>query len=84
MSDTIAAIATAFGRAALGIIRLSGPEALAAVEALFRPKGGGRLGEKPPRTMVLGSLLDTDGTQLDQVLAVYCPAPRSFTGEDTV
>jgi tRNA modification GTPase len=33
---------------------------------------------------VLGSLLDTDGTQLDQVLAVYSPGPRSFTGEDTV
>ncbi len=82
--STIAAIATGGSRTALGIIRLSGPEALSAVEAMFRPRGGGRLGEKPPRTMVLGSLLDTDGTQLDQVLAVYCPAPRSFTGEDTV
>ncbi len=82
--STIAAIATGGGRTALGIIRLSGPEALSAAEALFRPRGGGRLGEKPPRTMVLGALLDTDGTQLDQVLAVYCPAPRSFTGEDTV
>ena len=82
--STIAAIATGTGRTALGIIRLSGPEALPAVEALFRPKGGGRLGEKPPRTMVLGALLDTDGTQLDQVLAVFCPGPRSFTGEDTV
>ncbi|MBO4677919.1 MAG: tRNA uridine-5-carboxymethylaminomethyl(34) synthesis GTPase MnmE [Oscillospiraceae bacterium] len=82
--STIAAIATGAGRTALGIIRLSGPESLSAAEALFRPKGGGRLGEKPPRTMVLGSLLDTDGTQLDQVLAVYCPGPRSFTGEDTV
>ena len=82
--STIAAIATGSGRTALGIIRLSGPEALSAAEALFRPRGGGKLGEKPPRTMVLGSLLDTDGTQLDQVLAVYCPGPRSFTGEDTV
>ena len=82
--STIAAIATGGGRTALGIIRLSGPEALSAVEALFRPKGGGRLGEKPPRTMVLGSLLDTDGMQLDQALAVYSPGPRSFTGEDTV
>ncbi len=82
--STIAAIATGSGRTALGIIRLSGPEALSAAEALFRPRGGGKLGEKPPRTMVLGSLLDTDGTHLDQVLAVYCPGPRSFTGEDTV
>ena len=82
--STIAAIATGAGRSALGILRLSGPEALSAVESLFRPRGGGRLGEKPPRTLVLGSLLDTDGTQLDQVLAVYCPGPRSFTGEDTV
>ncbi len=82
--STIAAIATGGGRSALGIIRLSGPEALSAAEALFRPRGGGRLGEKAPRTLVLGSLLDTDGTQLDQVLAVYSPGPRSFTGEDTV
>ncbi len=82
--STIAAIATGAGRAALGIVRLSGPEALSAAETLFRPKGGGRLGEKPPRTAVLGALLDCDGSQLDQVLAVYSPAPRSFTGEDTV
>ena len=82
--STIAAIATGGGRTALGIIRLSGPDALSAAETLFRPKGGGRLGEKPPRTVVLGALLDTDGTMLDQVLAVYCPGPRSFTGEDTV
>ena len=82
--STIAAIATGAGRSALGIIRLSGPEALPAVEALFRPKGGGRLGEKSPRTAVLGTLHDADGLILDQALAIYSPAPRSFTGEDTV
>ena len=83
MSDTIVAVSTAPGRAALGIIRLSGEGAVAAAEAVFRPAGGGRLTDRPPHTLVLGAVVDTEGQMLDEVLCTYARGPRSFTGEDT-
>ena len=83
MSDTIVAVSTAPGRAALGIIRLSGEGAVAAAEAVFRPEGGGKLTDRPPHRLVLGRAFDGEGQMLDQVLCAYARAPRSFTGEDT-
>ena len=83
MSDTIAAVATAYGRAALGIIRLSGEGAVAAAEAVFRPQIGGALRDYGPHRLVLGEAVDEAGRVLDQVLCTYALAPRSFTGEDT-
>ena len=83
MSDTIAAIATAFGRAALGIIRLSGEGAVSVAEAVFRPQKGGLLRDWGPHRLVLGAVVDEEGRALDQVLCTYALAPRSFTGEDT-
>ncbi len=83
MSDTIAAIATARGRAALGIIRLSGEEAVTVAEAVFRPQRGGVLRDYGPHRLVLGVVEDEQGQSLDQVLCTYALAPRSFTGEDT-
>lgn len=72
--DTIAAIATAPGRGAVGVIRVSGPEAPSVAMRL--------LGELPtPRKATLVRLLDSDGTTLDEGLALYFPAPASFTGE---
>ena len=83
MSDTIAAIATAYGRAALGIIRLSGEGAVSVAEAVFRPQKGGLLRDSGPHRLVLGAVVDEEGRALDQVLCTYALAPRSFTGEDT-
>ena len=83
MSDTIAAIATARGRAALGIIRLSGGDAAAVAEAVFRPQKGGLLRDCGPHRLVLGEAVDENGQSLDQVLCTYALAPHSFTGEDT-
>lgn len=84
MSDnqTIAAIATA-APGAIGILRLSGENALAAVSALFTPLGGGQLGDKAPRTLVYGSLRDGAGEIIDWVLATYSLPPNSYTGEQT-
>lgn len=82
MADTIAAIATAHAVGAVGILRLSGDGAFAAVEAVFRPRNGRPLSSQPRRTMVYGDLLDASGRVLDQVLAVLFPAPHSYTGED--
>ena len=83
MSDTIAAVATAYGRAALGIIRLSGEGAVSVAEAVFRPQRGGLLRDCGPHRLVLGAAVDEEGRALDQVLCTYALAPRSFTGEDT-
>ena len=73
--DTIVAIASALGRGAVGVIRVSGP--------LVRQIAAGILGVLPaPRVARLSRFLDADGTSLDEGLALYFPGPASYTGED--
>jgi tRNA modification GTPase len=73
--DTIVAIATPPGRGAIGIIRLSGSEVPRVAREL--------LGQLPsPRHAALAIFRAADGTALDQGLALYFPAPASYTGED--
>ena len=83
MRDTIAAVATGSARCAVGILRLSGPEAIRAAGAVFRAVSGKPLEECEDRRLVLGSLLDREGRPVDQVLATVSRAPHSYTGEDT-
>ena len=80
---TIAAIATANGPGAVGIVRLSGPDSAALAQAMFRSPHAGFAGLKP-RRLHHGSLHDAAGLALDEVLAAYMPRPGSFTGEDVV
>ena len=82
-ADTIAALATPPGPGAIGILRLSGPRAVAAVEACFTPQSGKPLGCYGPGRLVLGTLRDVSGVVIDQCLATYSKAPHSYTGEDT-
>ena len=82
MSDTIAAIATPGQPSAIGILRLSGPNTCAALDAVFRAKNGRPAAQQRPRAMVLGELLDETGQVIDSVLCVRFPAPHSYTGED--
>ncbi len=72
--DTIAAIATAPGRGAIGIIRVSGPKVPDLVKILLDSPLAARIAS-------LSRFLDADGTALDEGLALYFPAPSSFTGE---
>ena len=83
MSDLIAAVATARGSAAIGILRLSGPGAVGAVEQVFRPASGRPIASYPSRTLVYGSLHDAQGRVIDWCLATVSRAPHSYTGEDT-
>ena len=83
MSDTIAAIATPAAPSAIGILRLSGPEAISAVSAVFRPLGGKALEEQEDRRLVLGELLGPEGEVIDHALATISHSPHSYTGEDT-
>ncbi|MCR5346209.1 MAG: tRNA uridine-5-carboxymethylaminomethyl(34) synthesis GTPase MnmE [Fretibacterium sp.] len=82
-TDTIAAVATAWGEAGIAVVRVSGPDAVPLAKSVLR---FGPAGFPPPREMRLASLLDAPGSDqaIDQVLAVYFAAPRSYTGEDIV
>lgn len=80
-TDTIAAFATALG-GALAVIRVSGPEAVAAGQRVWQ--GAAPLASPPCRTLRLGVARNAGGVLDGEVLAVYMPGPRSFTGEDVV
>ena len=75
MTDTIFAPATAAGRAAVAVVRLSGPRSGAAVRAL-----AGVL--PPPRQATVRSLRDGEGRGIDQALVLWFAGPASYTGED--
>ena len=82
-TDTIAAVATPAGPGAIGILRLSGPEAVSAASAAFRAADSRPLEAHPPRRLIYGDLLDREGAVIDKVLATYTRGPASYTGEDT-
>ncbi|MGB1448346.1 MAG: tRNA uridine-5-carboxymethylaminomethyl(34) synthesis GTPase MnmE [Flavobacteriaceae bacterium] len=80
---TIIALSTAAGSAAIGVIRLSGPEAISTTASLFRPKAKKKLQEQKSHTIHLGDIID--GEQLvDEVLVSIFKNPHSYTGEDVI
>lgn len=79
--DTIAAIATALGEGAIGIVRLSGPEAVEYANAVFK---GRNLTLVDSHTIHYGHIVDKEGNVIDEVLVSVMRAPRSFTMEDVV
>jgi tRNA modification GTPase len=80
--DTIAAISTPLGEAGIGIVRLSGPQALAIARPLFRPRRPRPLLQS--HRLYLGHFLDPEGNVLDEVLLTYMQAPHTYTREDVV
>lgn len=76
-TDTIAAIATAPGQAGVGVLRVSGPGVPDIVSAVI----GKTL---KPRFAQLSAFADADGQAIDSGLALFFPAPNSFTGEDVL
>uniref|UniRef100_UPI0040251309 tRNA uridine-5-carboxymethylaminomethyl(34) synthesis GTPase MnmE n=1 Tax=Alloprevotella sp. TaxID=1872471 RepID=UPI0040251309 len=82
--DTICAIATPAG-GALGIIRVSGPEAITAADRIFRPRVGAPLSQRAASSLTFGNVVvpQTDET-VDEVLVSLFRAPHSYTGEDSV
>ncbi|MFO0334050.1 MAG: tRNA uridine-5-carboxymethylaminomethyl(34) synthesis GTPase MnmE, partial [Pseudomonadota bacterium] len=75
--DTIVAVATPPGRGGVGIVRVSGARATDVCTAL--------LGDVPPaRRAVLRAFRDAQGRAIDRGLALYFPAPNSYTGEDVL
>ena len=88
IGDTIAAIATAPGRGAIGIVKVSGPGALGILRRLFKPSAGNAFGDdgaNHARRLCHGWICRPDsGEPIDEVLAAWMPGPRSYTGEDVV
>ena len=85
-SDTIAAIATGASQAGIGIIRISGPDAVQAAARLFTDaKGRACLADYAPNTIHFGYVRDPDsGEIMDEVMVSVMHAPHSYTAEDTV
>lgn len=79
--DTICAISTPPGVGGIAVIRISGPQAINVADRCWK---GISLKETISHTAHLGTVIDTDSSDLDQAVATVFRAPRSFTGEDTV
>ncbi len=79
--DTIIALATAPAPSGIAVVRVSGNRAKQSLKVAFSSR------EDPasdPRRMVFGRIIDEKGGLIDQALAVFMPAPNSYTGEDVV
>lgn len=79
--DTIAAISTGMTNSGIGIVRISGSEALEIADLVY--KGKETITEVPTHTIHYGHVMDGDET-VDEVLVMVMRGPRTFTGEDTV
>lgn len=84
METTIAAISTAMSASGIGIIRISGENAMDVISRIYRSKGGKKqIKEQPTHTIHYGYIYDGEEL-IDEVLVMLMYAPRTFTGEDTV
>jgi len=81
--DTIAAISTPMGEGAIAIVRLSGPDAVAVADRVY--KGTNRLTEVPTHTIHYGKLVDHEADRVvDEVMVSVMRAPKTFTREDVI
>lgn len=81
--DNICAIATPTG-GAIGIIRVSGPDAITITSKIFKPAGKASLEEKANHTITFGTIVDTSTQEIvDEVLVSLFRAPHSYTGENS-
>ena len=84
METTIAAISTAMSASGIGIIRISGEDAMEVISRIYRSKGGKKkIKEVPTHTIHYGYIYDGEEL-IDEVLVMIMRAPKTFTGEDTV
>jgi tRNA modification GTPase len=83
MDDTIMALATPSGAGAIAVIRMSGKDAFAIADKVFRPKGKKKVSEADSHTILFGEIVSGDEI-VDEVLVSVFRNPKSFTGEDSV
>ena len=82
-SDTIAAVATALNDSGIGIIRVSGDEAISIVDRIYKSNGENRLLDFHSHTIHYGFIYD-ENELIDEVMVSVFKAPKSYTTEDTV
>ena len=80
-THTICAVSTATG-GAIGVVRVSGPQAIAATEHIFRAANGKPLSERKSSSLTFGHIVDENDKVVDEVLVSLFRAPHSYTGED--
>lgn len=83
MSDTVAAISTPQNTGAVGIIRISGPQALSVADRVFEPTGKKKLSELSGYRAAHGFAV-FENERIDECVALVFRAPKSYTGEDVV
>lgn len=84
-TDTIAAVATAMSGSGIGIIRISGDEAIGIAGKIYRnAKGNKTLPQYDSHTIHYGFIVDENENVMDEVMVSVMKAPRSYTAEDTV
>ncbi|HPZ00143.1 MAG TPA: tRNA uridine-5-carboxymethylaminomethyl(34) synthesis GTPase MnmE [Clostridiales bacterium] len=83
MEKTIAAIATPNAAGGIGIVRISGNDAVSVAERVFRAAGGTKLASLPGYSCLFGTVYNGN-EPVDQAVALLFRAPRSYTGEDVV
>ena len=84
-TDTIAAVATAMSNSGIGIIRVSGQEAVNVVDKIYVNKNGNKiLSHVKSHTIHYGFIMDETGDTVDEVMVSLMKGPKSFTAEDTV
>jgi len=89
LDDTIAAISTPIGEGGIGIVRMSGPEALSIVQGFFAPGRHPALSSTPPvfvpYRLTYGHILEPATAQVvDEVLVAHMPAPHTYTRQDVI
>lgn len=84
LNDTIAAISTPLGEGGIGIVRISGDQALHIISKIFKPKQDKDITKVPGFTIHLGKIVDQNNKMIDEVLVSIMKKPKSFTGEDVV
>ena len=82
-NTTIAAISTAMSDAGIGIVRMSGPDAFAIADRLYKGKRDKKLSDQQTHTIHYGYVVDKE-RMIDEVLVMLMKGPHSYTGEDTV
>lgn len=84
-NDTIAAVSTAVGEGAIGIVRLSGADAVAIAEKIIKRSNGTQLQNQRSHSLFLARVIDPkDGSQVDEALVSIMRAPSTYTREDVV
>lgn len=83
-NDTIVAIGTRPGEAAIGIVKISGGDSIAIAEKIFRSKSKKKLSIVDTYNMIYGHIIDRNGAIIDEVIVSVMKNPRSYTKEDVI